>query len=80
MAQGRVPFLKFGRSVRFRLSDVLEKLNAFRVNLKGAVVESPPGNEKGALLHAPIKTATRLAYRNSLRTSGNDIWLAVLGR
>jgi excisionase family DNA binding protein len=32
MAQGRVPFLKIGRSVRFRLSDVLEKLNAFRVN------------------------------------------------
>jgi hypothetical protein len=24
--------LKIGRSVRFRLSDVLEKLNAFRVN------------------------------------------------
>jgi excisionase family DNA binding protein len=32
MAQGRIPFLKIGRSVRFRLSDVLEKLNAFRVN------------------------------------------------
>jgi hypothetical protein len=32
MAQGRVPFLKIGRSVRFRLGDVLEKLNAFRVN------------------------------------------------
>ena len=32
MQQGRVPYLKVGRSVRFRLSDVLEKLNAFRVN------------------------------------------------
>jgi excisionase family DNA binding protein len=27
-----VPFLKIGKTVRFRLSDVLEKLNAFRVN------------------------------------------------
>jgi excisionase family DNA binding protein len=26
MHQGRIPFLKIGRSVRFRLSDVLEKL------------------------------------------------------
>ena len=32
MAQGRVPFLKIGRSVRFRLADVLEKLQTFRVN------------------------------------------------
>jgi excisionase family DNA binding protein len=32
MAKGRIPFLKVGRSVRFRLPDVLEKLNSFRVN------------------------------------------------
>ena len=32
MHQGRIPFFKIGRSVRFRLSDVLEKLNAYRVN------------------------------------------------
>lgn len=32
MAKGRIPFFKIGRSVHFRLSDVLEKLNAFRVN------------------------------------------------
>ena len=32
MAKGRIPFLKLGRSVRFRLPDVLEKLNAYRVN------------------------------------------------
>jgi excisionase family DNA binding protein len=32
MKKGRVPFLKVGKSVRFRLPDVLEKLNAFRVN------------------------------------------------
>lgn len=32
MQQGRIPFLKVGRSVRFRLPDVLEKLNAYRVN------------------------------------------------
>jgi excisionase family DNA binding protein len=32
MQKGRIPFLKVGRSVRFRLPDVLEKLNAFRVN------------------------------------------------
>jgi excisionase family DNA binding protein len=32
MAKGRIPFLKVGRSVRFRLPDVLEKLNAYRVN------------------------------------------------
>lgn len=31
-AQGRVPFLKIGRSVRFRLPDVLEALNGYRVN------------------------------------------------
>ena len=32
MKKGRVPFLKVGKSVRFRLRDVLEKLNAYRVN------------------------------------------------
>ena len=31
-AQGRVPFLKIGRTVRFRMSDVLEALNGCRVN------------------------------------------------
>ena len=32
MAKDRIPFLKVGRSVRFRLPDVLEKLQTFRVN------------------------------------------------
>jgi excisionase family DNA binding protein len=32
MRQGRIPFLKIGKTVRFRLPDVLEKLNAYRVN------------------------------------------------
>jgi excisionase family DNA binding protein len=32
MRKGRVPFLKIGKTVRFRLADVLEKLNAYRVN------------------------------------------------
>jgi excisionase family DNA binding protein len=32
MSMGRIPFLKVGRSVRFRLPDVLEKLQTFRVN------------------------------------------------
>jgi excisionase family DNA binding protein len=32
MQKGRIPFLKVGRSVRFRLPDVLEKLSAYRVN------------------------------------------------
>lgn len=32
MSMGRIPFLKVGRSVRFRLADVLEKLQTFRVN------------------------------------------------
>jgi len=32
MRKGRIPFLKLGKTVRFRLSDVLEKLNSFRVN------------------------------------------------
>jgi len=32
MAKGRIPFLKVGRSVRFRLPDVLKKLETYRVN------------------------------------------------
>jgi excisionase family DNA binding protein len=32
MHKGRIPFLKMGRSVRFRLADVLEKLGEYRVN------------------------------------------------
>jgi len=32
MRKGRIPFLKVGKSVRFRLTDVLEKLGQFRVN------------------------------------------------
>jgi excisionase family DNA binding protein len=32
MAKGRIPFLKVGRSVRFRLADVLEKLQTYRIN------------------------------------------------
>jgi excisionase family DNA binding protein len=32
MQKGRIPFLKVGRSVRFRLPDVLEKLQKYRVN------------------------------------------------
>jgi excisionase family DNA binding protein len=32
MRDGRVCFLKLGKTVRFRWADVLEKLNAFRVN------------------------------------------------
>jgi excisionase family DNA binding protein len=32
MRKGRIPFLKVGKSVRFRWSDVLDRLNAFRVN------------------------------------------------
>jgi excisionase family DNA binding protein len=32
MRKGRVPFMKLGKSVRFRWPDVLEKLNAYRVN------------------------------------------------
>jgi excisionase family DNA binding protein len=32
MQKGRIPFLKVGRSVRFRLPDVLEKLQTYRVN------------------------------------------------
>jgi len=32
MRQGRLPFIKVGKTVRFRWRDVLEKLNEFRVN------------------------------------------------
>ena len=32
MQKGRIPFLKVGRSVRFRLPDVLKKLETYRVN------------------------------------------------
>jgi hypothetical protein len=32
MRQGRLPYLKVGKAVLFRWSQVLEKLNAFRVN------------------------------------------------
>jgi excisionase family DNA binding protein len=33
MRKGRIPFLKVGKTVRFRLADVLQKLNEqYRVN------------------------------------------------
>jgi excisionase family DNA binding protein len=32
MRKGRIPFFKVGKTGRFRLEDVLEKLNAYRVN------------------------------------------------
>jgi excisionase family DNA binding protein len=32
MRQKKLPYLKIGKSVLFRWQDVLEKLNAFRVN------------------------------------------------
>ena len=32
MRRGRIPFLKIGHSVRFKLDDVLEKLNQHRIN------------------------------------------------
>jgi excisionase family DNA binding protein len=32
MRQGKLPYLKVGKSVLFRWSDVLAKLNAYRVN------------------------------------------------
>jgi len=32
MRQGKLPYLKIGKSVLFRWSDVLEKLGQFRVN------------------------------------------------
>ena len=32
MRQGKLPYLKIGKTVLFRWPDVLEKLNSFRVN------------------------------------------------
>jgi excisionase family DNA binding protein len=32
MKEGKLPYLKVGKSVLFRWSDVLERLNEFRVN------------------------------------------------
>ena len=32
MRQGKLPYLKLGKTVLFRWPDVLEKLNTFRVN------------------------------------------------
>ena len=32
MKQGKLPYLKIGKTVRFRWPDVLEKLSAYRVN------------------------------------------------
>jgi excisionase family DNA binding protein len=32
MKKGKIPFLKIGKSCRYRWQDVLEKLNSFRVN------------------------------------------------
>ena len=32
MAKGWVPYFKIGRSVRFKLEDVIEKLNQHRIN------------------------------------------------
>jgi len=32
MKEGKLPYFKIGKSVLFRWGDVLEKLNAFRVN------------------------------------------------
>ena len=32
MKNRRLPFIKIGKTVRFRWSDVLEKLSAYRVN------------------------------------------------
>jgi excisionase family DNA binding protein len=32
MQAGRIPYLKINRSVRFRLPDVLAKLQTFRIN------------------------------------------------
>jgi len=32
MRQRRLPFIKVGKTVRFRWPDVLEKFNAYRVN------------------------------------------------
>lgn len=32
MQQGKLPYLKIGKTVLFRWADVLEKLNSYRVN------------------------------------------------
>ena len=32
MKKGKIPFLKIGKSCRYRWPDVLDKLNAYRVN------------------------------------------------
>jgi excisionase family DNA binding protein len=32
MKKKRLPFIKLGKTVRFRWPDVLEKLNAYRIN------------------------------------------------
>jgi excisionase family DNA binding protein len=32
MRRGKIPYLKIGKTVRFRMRDVLEKLQTFRVN------------------------------------------------
>ena len=32
MRQGRLPFIRVGKTVRFRWPDVLKKLSAYRVN------------------------------------------------
>jgi len=32
MRQGKLPYIKLGKTVLFRWPDVLEKLNAYRVN------------------------------------------------
>ena len=32
MRQGKLPYIKLGKTVLFRWRDVLEKLNAYRVN------------------------------------------------
>jgi excisionase family DNA binding protein len=32
MKKGRIPFLKIGKSCRYRWPDVIEKLNSFRIN------------------------------------------------
>lgn len=32
MRRGRIAYLKIGKSCRYRYSDVLERLNAYRVN------------------------------------------------
>ena len=32
MRQGRIPYIKIGKSVRFRWADVVAKLNGYRMN------------------------------------------------